>query len=354
MANLGGDAWEITTVAPEFIHGDLRPLSLRRDSEDITGIEAIPVYFSQKIHFMVYGLRLREVLSSNWDLVHSWQEPYIFSGTQIAFWKPDRTPLVFFTAQNDSKDYPLPFNWLEQYAMERAAGWICCGQLGLDALSDRPNYNKPVRIIPHGVDISHFHPNPDMRLDTLRSLGWEENMPVVGYLGRFVPEKGLHLLMEALTQIDLPWRALFVGTGAMEVDLHQWAKPYGDRIRICTDVKHNDVPQYLNAMDMLCAPSQTVFNWREQFGRMLVEAFACGVPVIGSDSGEIPYVIGDSGIVVGEKDTQGWVSAISNLLDSPVKRSELSVMGIERARTKFSWAIVAKQHLEFFDQLIHD
>jgi glycosyltransferase involved in cell wall biosynthesis len=308
MVRLGRNEWEITTVAPTFMHGDLLPLTLTKDAQDISNLEAIPVYFSQRIHFMVYGTRLKEALSANWDLVHCWEEPFIFSGTQVAFLTPEQTPLVFFTDQNNSKNYPLPFNWLERYSMERASGWICCEKLGLDALSDRLNYDKPVRIIPHCVDTPYFHPNLGMGSKILRSLGWEDHIPVIGYLGRFVPEKGLHLLMQVLDQIQLPWRALFVKTGAMEADLKQWAKPYGDRIRICTDVNHNDVPMHLNAMDIHCVPSQTAQNWREQFGRMLVEAFACGVPVIGSDSGEIPYVIGDSGIVMGEKDTQGWIN----------------------------------------------
>jgi len=353
MARLGGNEWAVTTVAPNFVHGDLRAQTFATDDWDVSSMKPIPVYFSQRLHFMIYGWELREILNSDWDMVHCWEEPFIFSGTQVAFWKRERTPLVFFTDQNNSKNYPPPFNWMEQYSMARSSGWICCGQLGLNALSDRPNYQKPVRIIPHGVDTNHFQPDTAMRDTVRRSLGWEDNIPVIGYLGRFVPEKGLNLLMQVLDQIQLPWRALFVGTGAMEADLNLWAKQYGDRVRICTDVKHNDVPKYLNAMDMLCAPSQTAPNWKEQFGRMLVEAFACGVPVIGSDSGEIPYVIGDGGNVVGEKDIQGWINAISDLLDNPNKRAELSAKGLERAKTKFSWTTVAKQHLEFFDRIIN-
>jgi glycosyltransferase involved in cell wall biosynthesis len=353
MARLGGDEWAVTTVAPNFVLGDLRPQTFARDDRDISEMKPIPVYFSKRLHFMIYGWQLKEILNSDWDMVHCWQEPFIFSGTQVAFWKQEQTPLVFFTDQNNSKNYPPPFNWMEQYSMERASGWISCGQLGLNALSDRPNYNKPVRIIPHGVDTTHFQPNVSMGETLRRSLGWDDNIPVIGYLGRFVPEKGLGLLMQVLSQLQLPWRALFVGTGAMEAELNLWAEQYGDRVRICTDVKHNDVPKYLNAMDMLCAPSQTAPNWKEQFGRMLVEAFACGVAVIGSDSGEIPYVIGDSGIVVGEKDIQGWINAISDLLDNPAKRAELSAKGLERAETKFSWTTIAKQHLEFFDRLIN-
>ena len=67
-------------------------------------------------------------------------------------------------------------------------------------------------------------------------------------------------------------------------------------------------------MDLLVAPSQTTPWWKEQFGRMLIEAMACGVPVIGSDSGEIPYVIGDAGMVVSDVDVAGWARAIATLV----------------------------------------
>ena len=58
---------------------------------------------------------------------------------------------------------------------------------------------------------------------------------------------------------------------------------------------------------------------------MVVEAFACGMPVISSDSGELPYVVLDAGVIVGERDEDAWVSAISELIGDPAKRSELSL-----------------------------
>jgi glycosyltransferase involved in cell wall biosynthesis len=184
-------------------------------------------------------------------------------------------------------------------------------------------------------------------------LEWEqEDAPIVGYLGRLVPEKGLDLLMRVLDRLQTPWRALFVGTGPMEVYLRTWAKRYPQRVRICTNVKHDQVPQYLNAMDILCAPSQTLPHWREQFGRMLIEAFACGVAVMGSDSGEIPYVIQDAGLVVGEKDEQRWVEALSDLLNSPSRRQELAQKGLARSHTVYTWRAIAQQHLDFFSQLL--
>ena len=104
-----------------------------------------------------------------------------------------------------------------------------------------------------------FRPNADAGAATRRSLGWvDSGPPVVGYLGRFSPEKGLHILTEALDALRTPWRALFVGGGKLEGELRTWAKKYtDDRIRICTDVTHDRVAPYVNAMDILVAPSQT-------------------------------------------------------------------------------------------------
>jgi glycosyltransferase involved in cell wall biosynthesis len=328
-------------------------MHVESDANEIVRLEAVPAYLSQRIHVMSYGCQLKQILASGWDLVHCWEEPYILVGGQIAWWTPQTTPLVYFSFQNHSKHYPPPFNWLEQYAMSRAAGWISPGQTVTETLKHRRGYSLPTRLIPLGVDVNHFYPNSEAGLQIRRSLGWEEqSAPVIGYLGRLVPDKGLDLLMRVLDRLQTPWRALFVGSGPMEATLRTWANSHPDNVRICTTVKHGDVPHYLNAMDILCAPSQTMPHWREQFGRMLVEAFACGVPVIGSDSGEIPYVIQDAGVVVGEKDEQGWLEALSDLLESPSRRAELAEKGLQRAYAVYAWSVVAKQHLEFFTELL--
>jgi glycosyltransferase involved in cell wall biosynthesis len=100
-------------------------------------------------------------------------------------------------------------------------------------------------------------------------------------------------------------------------------------------------------MDLLVAPSQTTWHWKEQFGRMLIEAFACGVPVIGSDSGEIPHVIGDAGRVVPERDVAGWAEAIVELLERPELRAELAGRGLARSRA-YSVTALAEQYRGYY------
>ncbi len=102
----------------------------------------------------------------------------------------------------------------------------------------------------------------------------------------------------------------------------------------------------------MCAPSQTTARWREQFGRMLIEAMACGVPVVASRSGEIPYVVGDAGLIVDEADVASWTSTIDRVLVDPAVRRDLSARGMARAHERYAWPVVARAHLQFFEELL--
>ena len=357
MQRVGGSAWEVHIGAPAYFHGgrDLRPITFTPVPGEPCPVTVIPTYLTRFVHVFAYHMwELRKLLHRKWDVIHAWEEPYIVAGAQLAACAPRTSRYVFNTAQNLSKWYPPPFNLLERYAVAKSSGWVCTGSLIPRVLCARPGYaSRPHRVIPHGVDTEMFRPDRAAGLACRRSLGWDEpGPPVVGYLGRFVPEKGLSVLTRALDAVGAPWRALFVGAGPMEGELRAWAARHGGRVRVCTSVSHDRVPEHLSAMDVLAAPSQTTRRWREQFGRMLVEAMACGVAVAGSDSGEIPHVIGDSGLVVPEADAGAWAAALGELIENPARRTELGVAGRARARAEFAWSVVARRHLDFFEELL--
>src|SRR5579883_2802563 len=301
-----GDRWEIHVAAPRYFHGsrDIRPVEFKPGAGEEYRVVPLPAHLTRYVHLFVYGRGIRPLLRENWDLIHCWDEPFVLAGAQVAVGAPANARFVFRTAQSLNKWYPPPFSWLEKYTVGRADGWICSGQLVAQNLLRRPEYrNPPMARIPLGVDVTAFRPDRDAGAAVRASLGWADaGPPVVGYLGRFVREKGIRVLTRALEMFRTKWRALFLGGGPLEAELRRWAAKYPDSVRVCTDVGHADVPKYLNAMDVLAAPSQSTPRWKEQFGRMLVEGFAAGVPVVGSDSGEIPYVIGDNGVVVPEAD----------------------------------------------------
>lgn len=360
MSRAGGEKWEVAAAAPEYFHGgnDLRPVSFQLQPDEPCPVFPIPSYSTRRVHlFSYHWQKLRQVLQRQWDVVHAWEEPYIIAGAEIAFGIPKSSRFVFRTAQSISKRYLPPFNFLEKFTLQRSSGWICSGRLVQNTLSQRKGYEgKPMARIPLGVDVESFRPNPPSREAIRQRLGWSiAGPPVVGYLGRFTREKGLELLMSSLNRLKTPWRALFVGSGQLDADLQAWAKTFSDdRVRICNSIVHDEVPPYLSAMDVMVAPSQTTPHWKEQFGRMLIEAMASGVPVMGSDSGEIPFVIGDAGVVLPESDPDAWTQGLAELLENPARRAEFSVQGREKALREFAWPIVARQHLNFFEMLTAD
>jgi glycosyltransferase involved in cell wall biosynthesis len=354
MAQSGRGKWEVTAVSPSFFYGDLRPVAMEPTKGEACSVEEVEAYLTRHIHFMYYGRDLREILRRGWDLVHCWEEPYVFSGGQIAMWTPNSCPIIFWTCQNINKYYPPPFCWIEDYCFQKCAGWTALGETVEATMLARGYGKKPHSIMPLGVEPDQFYPDPRARQQVLQKLGWADtpNIPVVGFLGRFVPEKGLDLLMRTLGAVRSPWRALFIGSGPMQRRLQEWSDRFPGRVRLLTNVRHDEVPAHLNAMDLLCAPSQTTSHWREQFGRMVIEAFACGVPVIASDSGEIPHVVGNAGLIVSENDDEAWIQAIEGLLSDPMRRNDLSMRGLDRVQACYTWKVIAQKHLNFFEEVL--
>ncbi|HVF99611.1 MAG TPA: glycosyltransferase family 4 protein [Chloroflexia bacterium] len=100
----------------------------------------------------------------------------------------------------------------------------------------------------------------------------------------------------------------------------------------------------MNAADLFVLPSETRPNWREQFGRVAVEAMSCALPVVGSDSGEIPTVLGDAGLTFPEGDSAALASHLRCLLSDAKLRAELGSRGRERVLSLFTTEKVAAQH----------
>jgi len=353
MARDGRGAWEVTCIAPRRYRADLGWTDFVAEPGEPCSTRAIRAYGTRSPHLFGYGLELRSTLRERWDAIYAWEEPYVVAGWQLAHWSRPEAAFAFLTLQNIRKRYPPPFSWLESSTLSRADGWFYCGHSVYDAQRDKPGYaERPSRLGPLGVDVDLFRPDPQAGRRAREELGWSaDGPPVVGFVGRFVPEKGLDLLMRALDAAKRPWRALFIGGGVLEPEIRAWMQKHPESVRIVT-VPHDRVPPYMNAMDVLCAPSKTARHWREQFGRMLVEAGACRVPIIGSDSGEIPYVVADAGLIVGEDAEPGRTAAIETLLDSPDLRRELGEKALERARSMYAWPVVARAYLGFFEELL--
>ncbi len=345
--------FEITVGAPSFFQGDLRPIMLEPEPPG-SPLRLVPLdtQLSRFIHIFRYdGAALRALIrEGEFDVVHAWEEPYVFAGFQIArALKPSPARFCFRTAQSYVKRYPPPFGYFERSVLARAQGWIAGASLVHQAMLSKGFPRDTGRILNLAVDLTAFQPLlASERAQVLEELGLQQ--PVIGYVGRLTQAKGLDVLMRAMEKVggSRPWSLLLLGSGEYKEKIQEWAARNGwsNRVQVKL-VKHSEVPRYLGCMDLLVAPSQSMKNWREQFGRMIIEAFACGVPVIGSDSGEIPFVIGDAGRVVAEADAAGWAENIGQLLDNPETREELKGRGLARA-PRYSAATIAEQYAEYY------
>ena len=266
LARAGGEAWEVTAVAPSEFPGDLGPLRTLAEPNEACALVRVPIRSGSHPHLMWYGRQLRTLLMQRWDVVHCWEEPYVVAGAQVARWTHRDARLVYATFQNIDKRYPPPFGALERYSMTRASGWIAFGHTVNHVLAPRREYARRAhRVIPPGVDLERFAHRPADAHEMRSALGWSDpSVLTVGFLGRFVPEKGIDVLLRALEGVRHPWRALIVGGGPFEERLRAWQAVRPGRVQIVTGVSHDDVPRHLAAMDILCAPSVTTRRWREQ------------------------------------------------------------------------------------------
>ena len=189
-----------------------------------------------------------------------------------------------------------------------------------------------VRLAPHAIPPWHPLPHRPRKFFT------------VGYAGRLVPEKGVWDLVEACTLLREPVRLHLVGDGPLRLRLEQVRRPNVE-IRVERNITHDRMPEAYAEMDVLVLPSRTTSRWAEQFGRVLVEALSCDVPVVGSDSGEIPWVINATG--GGHVFTEGNVAELARVLadlrDRPDERARLARRGRAEALRLFGVEAVADE-----------
>ena len=269
---------------------------------------------------------------------------------------------VFFTWWNLPYELKFPVSLLESYNLHHTHGIIAGNQDGADILRQR-GYRGAMRVMPQlGVDEQRFRPQPQPELAS--QLGIHSDEFVVGFVGRFVEEKGLFTLCDALAtlkSLDRPWKWLLLGRGPLKSTLMEKATAAGiaDRLIWIESVPHDEVPRYINLMNTLVLPSQTTYQfktltsagWKEQFGHVLIEAMVCQVPVIGSDSGEIPHVIADAGLVFPEGNAAALADCLSQVINQPELAIMLSKKGFKRAIAHYTNRAIARKQLGFYQQI---
>ena len=314
-----------------------------RPGEPVTGMRT---WGRHPALFVYAPLPLWRALGRPYDVIDIHEEPFALATAEILLLRRlrrQRAPYVLYSAQNIDKHYPPPFRWLERWALRHAAGLsVCNSEAG--RICERKGFPGAASLIPLGVDTERFSPLPD---------GPAGEDPVVGYVGRLESHKGVDVLLEALVDVDGAILRV-AGAGPEESRLRALATALGldERVQLVGSVTQEQLPAFYRGLDVLVVPSRPTPGWLEQFGRVVVEAMACGVPVVASDTGALPDVVGQAGLLVPPDDPQALAACLRTLLTDEPARRELAQRGLAQARHA-SWSEVARAYLSLYERATH-
>ncbi len=277
------------------------------------------------------------------DMIDLWEEPWGLVSAHTCRLRSRLLPnakIVSETEQNIHKNLPAPFEAFRAYTLRHADFVVGRNAEALDVVR-RKGYRGAAQVVPNAVDTGLFRPlDKSACRQSLELSGF-----VAGYVGRLVEEKGLRDMIDALAFCPEHIHLLFVGEGPYQSVLEQRAREIGKtaQARFLPKRPLEELPVVMNALDALVLVSRTTPRWKEQFGRVLIEAHACRTPVIGSTSGAIPEVVGKGGLIVPEHNPRALAEALLKLDSDPDLRLQLGEAGRCQVEQQYTWQQVAQR-----------
>lgn len=278
------------------------------------------------------GLR-RLIRDLDPDVIHLWEEPWSIVALQARALK-GRAALVLEVDQNILKRLPPPFEAIRKHVLRHTDHILSRSPDATKVVRAR-GYKGAVTPIGYGVDQATFHP-PAMPAADRPGLR-------LGYVGRLIEEKGLDDALDAMAHSSADVSLAVLGEGPYEPALRARVASlgFGDRVTFRGWAAPAEVAEFMRELDALLLLTRTTGSVREQFGRVIVEAQACGVPVIGSDGGAIPDVVGDGGWIVPERSPDQLAALFDAIVADPADRSARAEAARRNVETRFTYPAVA-------------
>lgn len=345
----------LMVVVPSAWREESRSIQLERAHTEGYDLVVEPVAFNGSFHFHFYPWLAGRIKAFRPHVVHIDEEPYNLATFQ-ALWLARRSGAraLWFTWQNLNRRYPLPFRLIESYNIDRA-DYAIAGSEGAAEVWRQKGYAGPTAIIPQfGVDPELFRPSDRGPLERMALRRDAARGFTVAYVGRLVPEKGVDLLIEALAGVRSAWQLKVVGHGPQEERLKAQVRLLALSHRVTFEgwLPSSRMPAFYRDLDALVLPSRSRPNWVEQFGRVLIEAMSCAVPVVGSDCGEIPNVIGDAGLVFPEEDVEALREHLTRLMRNDDLWRDLAGRGRHRVLDRFTQEKIAAETVAVYRQMM--
>ncbi len=331
---LAARGWEVSLVVPSrwrhaFATGTVRPHGI----EGLEGaLRPVPVAMAGSPQRHFYLARCARLLARERpQVVFLEEESFSLAASQWGRACAARAlPFGVQCAENIDRALPGPVRAMRGRVLARAA-FVATRSNSAAELARAWGARGEVRFTPHAIP-TWQPPSGSSPLPAPRERAF-----TVGYAGRLAESKGLSDLLDAVRMLPAPVELLLVGDGALRGALEGQEIP-GSRVRVLTGVAHEQMAGAYALMDVLVLPSHTTPTWKEQFGRVIVEALSCGVPVVGSDSGEIPWLLEltGGGLVFAEGDAGALAARLARLREQPALRAELAERGRRACEEHFS------------------
>lgn len=289
--------------------------------------------FNWYLHFY-QGLR-QIVEEVDPDVIHLWEEPWSIVALQATRLNK-RSAFVMEVDQNILKRLPPPFEAIRKHVLRHTDHVLSRSQDAAAVVRAR-GYVGPVTSIGYGVDSRTFKPE-DIAQKSKRP-GFR-----IGYVGRLVEEKGIDDALDALAHCPESVTLAIMGRGPYQKALRRRIERLGigDRVTFQGWGEPCEVASFLQSLDALILLSWTTRASREQFGRVIVEAQACGIPVIGSECGAIPDVIGDGGWVVPERDPESLAELLNSIAADPASVRLKGEAALANVQAHFTFEAVSE------------
>jgi glycosyltransferase involved in cell wall biosynthesis/GT2 family glycosyltransferase len=334
-----------------------------RRGEPVRGVRTLG---SHPALFVYDPLPLWRALGQEWDVLDVHEEPFALATAEVLLLRRLRAvvsrrpapPYLLYSAQNLDKRYPWPFRRFEARALRGAAAVSVCNDEAGRIVRAKGTRGR-VETVPLGVDPAVFAPAPghasddpsDDPSDVARPRRGTARLRV-GYAGRLAHHKGVDVLLAAVAgddRLDL----VVAGEGPDRAALEEAARALGGRVRFVGALGGDDLVAFYRSLDALAVPSRETPGWVEQFGRVAVEAMACGVPVVASRTGALPDVVGGAGLLVAPEDPAALRAALARVRDEDGLADRLRAAGTERAAS-CSWTEVARRYEELYLTAVDD
>ena len=347
--------FEVLAVAPNrWQHlgdePDKLETNFRYEPIKIVGRGSIPLFAFDPLKFISL---LQEFMP---DVVDIHEEPYSVSGFEALILAKKFAPqaaCVFYSAQNINKQYPIPFSRTEKYVYDNADGAYPCS-ISVKAVLTAKGFRKHCPVIPLGVNETQFHPGIAPFANTRKGDEF-----IVGFTGRIEEYKGIGLVIQAVANLRRSnpgqnFRVLICGSGSGEEKFRSLAKALDieEKTTFLGAIPASKMPAFYTSCDAIVIPSLTTTTWKEQFGRVPVEAMACGIPVIASDSGSLPEVVADCGLIVPESSCDAIATSLLELRSDPEKTKLLIQAGLRRVQENYAWKKIARDMSKLYEHAI--